>query len=262
MKGHIRERSPGRWAIILDQRDASTGKRRRKWHSFKGTKRQAHVKAAQLVTEMEAGTYVEPSKITVAEFLDRWLLHMQTQVSPRTHERYAELARKNVIPQLGTIVLSKLQAARISQAYADALQSGRRKGSGGLSPRTVHHMHRVLKKALNQAVAWNILARNPAALVTPPKVQPRRLDTYDMAQTAALLAAIRGTRMFIRRCLPSFADCAGERSPRYAGAASRSMPAKWRSSKAPNRLKRAFDTRSRREAARATWRYLRRSLRN
>lgn len=197
MKGHIRERSPGRWAIILDQRDASTGKRRRKWHSFKGTKRQAHVKAAQLVTEMEAGTYVEPSKITVAEFLDRWLLHMQTQVSPRTHERYAELARKNVIPQLGTIVLSKLQAARISQAYADALQSGRRKGSGGLSPRTVHHMHRVLKKALNQAVAWNILARNPAALVTPPKVQPRRLDTYDMAQTAALLAAIRGTRMFI-----------------------------------------------------------------
>ena len=37
MKGHIRERSPGRWAIILDLHDAETGKRRRKWHSFKGT---------------------------------------------------------------------------------------------------------------------------------------------------------------------------------------------------------------------------------
>jgi hypothetical protein len=36
MKGHIRQRSPGRWAIILDIRDPDTGRRRRKWHSFKG----------------------------------------------------------------------------------------------------------------------------------------------------------------------------------------------------------------------------------
>jgi len=40
MRGHIRERSPGRWAIIIDLRDPVTGRRRRKWHSFKGTKRQ------------------------------------------------------------------------------------------------------------------------------------------------------------------------------------------------------------------------------
>jgi hypothetical protein len=38
MKGHIRERSPGCWAIILDIPNPKTGKRRRKWHSFKGTK--------------------------------------------------------------------------------------------------------------------------------------------------------------------------------------------------------------------------------
>jgi hypothetical protein len=38
MKGHIRERSPGHCAIILDQRDPATGQRRRKWHSFKGPK--------------------------------------------------------------------------------------------------------------------------------------------------------------------------------------------------------------------------------
>jgi hypothetical protein len=40
MKGHLKERSPGRWAIILDRHDAN-GKRHRKWHSFKGTKHQA-----------------------------------------------------------------------------------------------------------------------------------------------------------------------------------------------------------------------------
>jgi hypothetical protein len=36
MKGHLKERSPGHWAIVIDLRDANTGKRKRKWHSFKG----------------------------------------------------------------------------------------------------------------------------------------------------------------------------------------------------------------------------------
>src|SRR5262245_46568261 len=46
MRGHIRERSPGHWAIIIDERDA-TGKRKRRWHSFKGTKREAQVRCAE-----------------------------------------------------------------------------------------------------------------------------------------------------------------------------------------------------------------------
>ena len=49
MKGHIRERSPGRWAIVLDATDPATGKRRRKWHSFEGTKRQAETECARLI---------------------------------------------------------------------------------------------------------------------------------------------------------------------------------------------------------------------
>ena len=69
MKGHIRERSPGHWAIVIDLRDADTGSRRRKWHSFKGTKRRAQEECARLVSEMKAGAYFEPSKVTLAEFL-------------------------------------------------------------------------------------------------------------------------------------------------------------------------------------------------
>jgi hypothetical protein len=46
VRGHIRERSPGRWAIVLDVRNPETGKRKRKWHSFVGTKREAQVECA------------------------------------------------------------------------------------------------------------------------------------------------------------------------------------------------------------------------
>jgi hypothetical protein len=64
MKGHIRERSPGHWAIVLDLRDPGTGKRKRKWHAFTGTKRQAQTECSRLITEMSRGTYLEPAKET------------------------------------------------------------------------------------------------------------------------------------------------------------------------------------------------------
>jgi Phage integrase, N-terminal SAM-like domain len=131
MKGHLRERSPGHWAIILDVSDG-VGKRRQRWHSFKGTKRQAQVECARLLTEQKAGTAVEPLRMTVAAFLERWIEHMAGQVSPRSHERYAEIARKNIVPLLGGLVLTKLKPEQIDQAYAKALASGRRDGAGGL----------------------------------------------------------------------------------------------------------------------------------
>jgi hypothetical protein len=89
MKGHIRERSPGHWAIVIDAQDAM-GKRKRRWHSFEGTKRQAQIECARLISEMQGGGAVDPSRITVAEFLDRferdWIaLH----ATPASAQRYA-----------------------------------------------------------------------------------------------------------------------------------------------------------------------------
>ena len=197
MRGHIRERSPGHWAIILDIPDPQTGKRRRKWHSFRGTKREAQVESARLIAAIQGGTYLEPSKMTLSSFLESWLDHVKSQVSPRSHERYGELARKNIVPLIGAVPLTKLKPAQISAAYTKALKEGRRDGTGGLSPRTVTHMHRVLKQALGQAVRWELLTRNPAEAVYPPKVERPAMTAFDMAQTAELLEAMRGTRIFV-----------------------------------------------------------------
>lgn len=197
MKGHIRERSPGHWAIVIEQRDPATGKRKPRWHSFKGTKRQAQVECARLISAMKGGTYLEPDKTTLAAFLDRWIDHIKAHVSPRSHERYADLARKNIVPLLGGVMLNKLRPAQIAEAYATALATGRRDGKGGLSPRTVHHMHRILKQALGQAVKWEILNRNPCDAVDPPKVERTAMQTFDLPQTAELIDALRDTRMLM-----------------------------------------------------------------
>jgi integrase len=197
VKGHLRERSPGHWAIILDIPDPKTGKRRRKWHSYKGTKRQAQVESARLISAVQGGTYLEPSKTTLAQFLDRWLEHMASQISPKSHARYSELARKNIVPLLGSVILTKLRAEAIDAAYAKALASGRRDGNGGLSPQTVTHMHRVLKQAIGQAERWEFLIRNPVDAATPPKANRGKMNTFDLDQTAELIEAMRPTRMLV-----------------------------------------------------------------
>lgn len=197
MKGHIRERSPGKWAIVIDVPDPETGTRRRKWHTFHGTKRQAETECARLIAELDGGSYIEPSKTTVREYFVRWLSHEKANVSPKTHERYEELLLKNVAPVIGSITLNKLAAARIDGCWTRLLVSGRRDGKGGLSPRTVHHCRRVMLTAMDQALKWDLLKKNPVALTRPPKIEKETMGAYTAAQTAVMLDELRSTRVFI-----------------------------------------------------------------
>jgi integrase len=200
MKGHVRERGKGHWYAVIDLPDPATGKRKRKWHSLPGCtgKRQAQIECARIVSDMKGGTYVEPSKITVGEFLDRWLNHIKSQVTPKSYERYSGLVNQNIKPAIGALLLAKLRSVHISAAYTAALESGRRDGKeGGLSPRTVGHMHRVLKQALSQAVKWELLVRNPADAVDPPKVEWKPVSTYDLPQLAEIIELLSGKPVFM-----------------------------------------------------------------
>jgi integrase len=175
-------------------------KRKRRWHRLENSKgkRQAERACERLIAHQGDGTYVDPSRMTVAAFLERWLEHMEGQVSPRTHERYVELCRKNIMPLLGGFALTKLHPAHISAAYAKARTCGRRDGKGGgLSARTVTHMHRVLRQALQQAVRWRMLPRNPCNDVDPPRVERRASRVWDIATMAEALERARPSRIFI-----------------------------------------------------------------
>jgi integrase len=197
MKGTIKQRSEGSYSLIIDLPRRRGEKRKQKWVTYRGTKRDAQKELARLITEMADDSFQEPSKTTLAQFFERWLNHMTSQVDERTHIGYAEKARKNINPLLGSTVLTHLRPEQISQAYAQALASGRRDGQGGLSPRTVHHMHRILKQALGQAVKWGLLKRNPCDAVDPPRVEKREMMTFDTAQTADALGEMRRTRFLI-----------------------------------------------------------------
>jgi integrase len=194
MKGHLRERSPGKWAIVIDLGREWGGRRRQKWIAFRGTKRQAQLELHRLITERNV-LPVRSGRTTLAEYLEKWIGELR--VGPRATERYSEIIRKNIIPALGNVPLSKLTGEAISNHYTKALASGRRDGTGGLAPATVKYQHVILKKALRQAVGRGLLARNPMDSVDPPHVEKPTVRTIDLDQAGQILEAARRTRLFI-----------------------------------------------------------------
>jgi integrase len=141
--------------------------------------------------------YGQKMRMSVTEYLAQWLLDVEARVSLTTFERYDGLCRKSISPLIGDLRLDELRPIDISRAYAQALSAGNRKRYGGLAPRTVHHMHTVLKSALHQAVAWELISRNPAAAVRPPRVPRRTGNVYDFEQTAQLLRAAGSSPLYI-----------------------------------------------------------------
>ncbi len=197
MKGHIRARGRNTWAIKYDiGRDPKTGKRRSKWVTVHGSKRDAQRELRRLLHELDTGTQVEPSRLTVGEFLERWLAdYAQHNVSAKTNERYGEIVRKHLVPALGAHQLTKLTPLHVQQYYSEALKRGRLDGKGPLSAQTVKHFHRLLSQALKHAVRWQLLARNVCEAVDPPSPIRRKVPALPATELATLLRRFDGTRL-------------------------------------------------------------------
>ena len=137
MRGHIIKRYKDSYTIDIKMGiDPATGKYKQQWYSIKGTKKEAEKKLAELLHQLDKGIFIKPDKITVAEFLERWLKDsVSMNVAPRTSEGYEHMVRQHLIPGLGSIALSQLKPEHLQRYYAEKLAGGRRDGKGGLSAR-------------------------------------------------------------------------------------------------------------------------------
>ena len=194
MSGHIRKRGKtkkdGRspWAVVIDLgNDPVTGRRRQLWRSVKGSKREAEALLVHLLHQRDTGIDVAPERITVGQYLERWLKdYAEANVAPNTKRRYAELLRLHVVPTLGGLPLAKLRPLHIQQCYASVLAKG-------LSSRTALHCHRVLREALQHALKWQLIARNPADAVEPPRYQRHEMLALGPEEVQRLLRAAEDT---------------------------------------------------------------------
>jgi integrase len=196
-KGHIRARGPGAWELKYDVgANLATGQRITKYKTVRGTKRDAQRELRAILTSVDDGVYADPGRMTVAEWLAKWLDEAQHTVARKTHQRYKEIIDLHLVPALGSTLLGKLQPVHIQAYYTQALTSGRRDGTGGLSPQTVVHLDRVLHVALKRARALRLISTNPVEDASRPMVQRHEIQALEPAESASLLNAARSTRMF------------------------------------------------------------------
>ena len=202
MKGHIRERSPGHWAIILDLNDSQTGARKRKWHSFKGTKREAQKECARLITEMDAGAYVEHDKKSLNEFLDTWERDwMAIKVSPKTAERYSELLKTHVRPALGDKRMQSIRSEDLNRLYAQLHEK--------IAPRTIKHIHGLLHRIFGHATKWRAIKHTSSRWSIPPRRRRRKRRFCRRPKSRKCLRRCAAANSTPSPCWRSAQECAG-----------------------------------------------------
>ena len=139
----------------------------------------------------DKGVAIDPSKITVAQFLDEWLDDVAPQrVAPKSLERYGGLVRNQINPYLGSIPLQKLRPADVAGWIQTLIASDK------LSTRSIRHAHGVLRTAINHAAAIEVVERNVASIIKPPAIQRSEIKILTADEIADALDKMKGHSLY------------------------------------------------------------------
>lgn len=160
----------------------------RRWVSGK-TQDEVREKLRALQSEVHTGTLASTDNLTVAAYLDRWLDAKEREgIKPNTVRSYRDTARLNIKPYVGRIKLEKLRALDIEHLLSALRRAGK-------TPQSQRYALRVLKMALEQAVRWQMLPRNVADAIRPPKIERQEMKVWTPEQVAVFLAATESHRL-------------------------------------------------------------------
>ena len=186
--GTIRKRADGRWEgkYTLGY-EPKTGKLIRK-SVYGKTQKEVRLALPKIVSEMDSGTYAEPSKMKVSQWPDEWLASYTMNIKPATRSAYEEHIRVHIKPSLGDIPLKQLSTRDIQQLYTNLLKERE------LSPKTVRNIHGVLHRTLEQAKLLGYIKVNPADAAVPPRVEKKQVEAMDVEDIGKFLTAIQGSK--------------------------------------------------------------------
>lgn len=203
MRGHIYKRGDTWTYVIYLGRDPVTGKKKQKSKGGHRTKKEAQTKLTEALQALNTGTYIDIKKLTLKDYLSKWLVdYVENNVKYKTRRSYKETVKNHLVPNLGNYMLDKLSPSIIQNYYTFCINET------NLSNTSIHYIHKILKQALNQAIKWQIINRNPCDSVTPPKKnKPKHIIPnseqinlileeckFERIRTAVFLAIVTGMR--------------------------------------------------------------------
>lgn len=161
----IKKQKDGSWLVNIELGRGADGKRQQHRKRFE-RKSDAEAYREQVRTEQRKGTFVLPARATVREFACLWLEQgVRGILEDSTALDYQETLEYYILPRLGQVRLSELRKEAVQAAFNDLAKA--------VSPTTVRHAHRVLRRMLNVAIEWGKLAINPAVGIALPRAPQR-----------------------------------------------------------------------------------------
>jgi integrase len=197
MKGSIRQRGKQSWQLRYDVGlDPATGERRTHQITVRGSRRDAERKLRETLTALDAGRYVEPTKITIAEHCRARIQQWEDagDITAKTAERYREWLKFAIAPYLGHKAFQALTVIDI-EAWHTILRTKRQ-----FKPRSVGHAHRILRKALGDAVRFGLLSKNVCGRdgQRAPKVPVAEVAIIPADQIDDVVAKLRGRAIYCK----------------------------------------------------------------
>ena len=179
----IRKRSDGRWEALLRLTDGS------RKSLYAKTRPEVLKRLQEFQRDLDRGiTTPKDGRQTFGEYIDTWLATKKPELEFSSWTRLEQFFRLHVKPTLGRTPLQKLTAQQLNNLYAKKLEEGQAANS-------VRHLHAAIHGALEDAMRLDLVARNVADLVKPPKAPHIEMEVYDPDQAMQLLEAAKGDRL-------------------------------------------------------------------
>ena len=192
--GSIRKRQDGRWeARYTTGFDPKTGKPIRK-SIYGKTQREVREKLTATQAEIDAGTYIEPSGMTLEEYLDFWIRTYSIDKRFNTLKGYKASIRNHIVPALGDYKLEELTPVILQQFFNDLSRPD--EDGNMLSPKTVKNIFIVLRAALYQAVDNELIHKNPCLKVKLPRVNKMEISPLTDEQIHDFMLIAPGDKLY------------------------------------------------------------------
>lgn len=175
--GGVSQRPDGRWQGRIRIND-------KRHYVYGQTQGEAATKLRALASVAAAGRSVNPSKLTVGEYLTDWLDAVKPSLRPSTVASYQQLLRLHVLPSLGSVRLQAVMPLNLARLYSERAKSG-------ISGRRCQMVASVLSKAFSDAVKLRLLTNNPAKDVPIPRHQARERRIWSLTETRAFMARVQ-----------------------------------------------------------------------
>ncbi|WP_373163800.1 tyrosine-type recombinase/integrase [Agathobaculum sp. Marseille-P7918] len=191
--GNIRQRPDERWeGHYTAGINPGTGKQIPK-SIYGKTQKEARERLRKITSEIDEGSYLEPSKRRVGKWLDIWLNEYTKNVKPYTKYSYRVTIKNHLKPAFGYVRLAELNTVMV-QAFLNNLVRSKAEDGKGLSPKTAINIHGVFHRALKQAVNNGLIRSNPTDACIRPRGERKPIRPLEDEEVSAFLRAIEGHR--------------------------------------------------------------------